>query len=178
MSDVFATLKKFNLSEFRRGQQEIIETVLARQDTLAVMPTGQGKSLCFQLPAFHWQQTVLVISPLIALMKDQVASLQARGLAAGAIHSGQSYDEKRQIFSDLEKENGYVLYLSPERVQNPGFEKWFKKSKVALVAIDEAHCVSEWGHDFREEYSQLKCLRTWRSDVPLLAQLSWCRENG
>lgn len=169
MTDVFETLRKFNLTQFRRGQQEIIETVLNRQDTLAVMPTGQGKSLCFQLPAFHWQQTVLVISPLIALMKDQVASLRSRGLAAGALHSGQSYDEKRQIFSDLESKNGYVLYLSPERVQNPGFEQWFKKSRIALVAIDEAHCVSEWGHDFREEYSLLKCLRTWRADVPLLA---------
>lgn len=159
----------FGLSAFRRGQKEIIEAVLAGKDVLAVLPTGGGKSLCYQYPAIHSQQLVIVISPLIALMKDQVASLQRQGIPAGCLHSGQTDDEKRTVFADINKGGPFVLYLSPERAQKEGFQKWIQNRKVALFAIDEAHCVSQWGHDFREEYSQLCILKNLCPETPILA---------
>lgn len=159
----------FNLSSFRTGQLEIIETVLAKKDALAVLPTGAGKSLCYQLPAVFSNQLVIVISPLIALMKDQVQSLQKKGIAAGCLYSGQSEDQKRTIFSQINSNEAFILYLSPERVQKEGFQKWITNRPIALFAIDEAHCVSQWGHDFREEYAGLKVLKSLRPDVPILA---------
>lgn len=161
--------KSFQLSQFRPGQREIISAVLDKKDALAVLPTGGGKSLCYQFPAVFANQLVIVISPLIALMKDQVASLKRQSIACGALHSGQSEMEKRAIFSDMEKGGAYLLYLSPERVQKEGFQKWIQKRSIALFAIDEAHCVSQWGHDFREEYGELKILKSLRPDVPILA---------
>ncbi len=161
--------KSFGLSEFRLGQREIIAAVLAGQDVLAVLPTGGGKSLCYQLPAVYTNSLVVVISPLIALMKDQVAGLKKNGIPAGALYSGQSMDEKREVFADIAKGGSFLLYLSPERAQKEGFQTWIKKQKVALFAIDEAHCVSQWGHDFRAEYAELKILKTLRPDVPVLA---------
>lgn len=107
----------FGLKEFRRGQQQIIQSVLDGKDVLAVLPTGGGKSLCYQLPAVLKNDLVIVISPLIALMKDQVAALTKRGIAAGALHSGQSVAEKRDVFQRLEKDGPFLLYLSPERTQ-------------------------------------------------------------
>lgn len=160
---------KFSLPGFRTGQREIIEAVLRGQDVLAVLPTGGGKSLCYQLVAEHSQKLVVVISPLIALMKDQVMGLHRLGLRAGALYSGQTDDEKRQIFRDMTSAGPYVLYLSPERAHKPGFKAWIQKQNVALFAIDEAHCVSQWGHDFREEYQLLSELKTLRPDVPTLA---------
>ena len=159
----------FGLKEFRRGQQQIIQSVLDGKDVLAVLPTGGGKSLCYQLPAVLKNDLVIVISPLIALMKDQVAALKKRGIAAGALHSGQSVAEKRDVFQRLEKDGPFLLYLSPERTQKDTFKTWLTHRKLALIAIDEAHCVSQWGHDFREEYSQLKTLKTLKPDVPMLA---------
>lgn len=160
---------RFRLPSFRRGQREIISSVLDGKDVLAVLPTGGGKSLCFQFPALAREQLVIVISPLIALMKDQVASLARQGLAAGCLHSGQSDDEKRDVFRRLEQSPGFLLYLSPERAQKEGFQNWIRNRQIALFAIDEAHCVSQWGHDFREEYAQLGVLKKLRPDVPLLA---------
>ncbi len=159
----------FKLSSFRTGQKEVISAVIAGQDALAVLPTGAGKSLCFQFPAIFSQKLVIVVSPLIALMKDQVYSLTAKGLPAGCLYSGQSEDEKRQIFSRIGAGGPFILYLSPERVQKEGFQKWIMQRQVALFAIDEAHCVSQWGHDFREEYAGLKILKMLRPDVPVLA---------
>lgn len=159
----------FNLLNFRRGQLEIISAVLAKKDALAVLPTGGGKSLCYQFPATYQQKLVVVVSPLIALMKDQVMSLQNRGVKAGCLYSGQTESEKRLIFSQINEGGCYVLYLSPERVQKPGFQEWIKNRDIALFAIDEAHCVSQWGHDFREEYAELKILKKLRPDVPVLA---------
>lgn len=151
------------------GQQEIIQTILAKKDTLAVLPTGGGKSLCYQFPALYQQELVIVISPLIALMKDQVASLHRQGIRAGCLHSGQTEAEKKQVFTDLNQGGSFLLYLSPERVQKEGFQKWIRDRKIALFAVDEAHCVSQWGHDFREEYAGLKVLKLLRPDVPILA---------
>ncbi|MBO9666008.1 MAG: ATP-dependent DNA helicase RecQ [Bdellovibrio sp.] len=159
----------FGLSQFRIGQKEIISGILSKKDVLAVLPTGGGKSLCFQFPAIFAQQLVIVISPLIALMKDQVMSLQKKGIPSGCLYSGQTDAEKRVIFQDIEKGGTYVLYLSPERVQKEGFQRWIQKRPIALFAIDEAHCVSQWGHDFRAEYSQLEVLKKLRPDVPVLA---------
>jgi ATP-dependent DNA helicase RecQ len=159
----------FKLPGFRTGQKEIIEAVLAKSDALAVLPTGGGKSLCYQLPASYLNQLVIVISPLIALMKDQVSALQQRGIAAGCLYSGQTDDEKRRIFARINQGGTFILYLSPERVQKDGFQKWILGRQVGLFAIDEAHCVSQWGHDFREEYAELKVLKELRPDVPVLA---------
>lgn len=159
----------FHLPSFRRGQQEIISAILNKKDVMAVLPTGGGKSLCYQFPAVYTQQLVVVISPLIALMKDQVANLQRQGIAAGCLHAGQSDLEKRVIFADINKGGTYLLYLSPERVQKEGFQRWIQNRSVALFAVDEAHCVSQWGHDFREEYGQLNILKKLRPDVPVLA---------
>lgn len=159
----------FRLSSFRIGQKEIISSVLQKKDVLAVLPTGGGKSLCYQFPAVFSQQLVVVVSPLIALMRDQVSSLQRQGIPAGCLHSGQKEEEKRKVFSDLEKGGAFLLYLSPERVQKEGFQKWIQKRSIALFAIDEAHCISQWGHDFREEYAALHVLKAVRPDVPVLA---------
>jgi ATP-dependent DNA helicase RecQ len=159
----------FGLSTFRLGQEEIVCDCLSGRDVLAVLPTGGGKSLCYQLPAVQLGKLVVVISPLIALMKDQVSSLQRKGIPAGCLYSGQSEDEKRDIFASMRKAGPFVLYLSPERAQKPGFQKWIREQNVGLFAIDEAHCVSQWGHDFREEYGQLRVLKELRPDVPVLA---------
>ena len=161
--------ERFALSHFRKGQREIIQSVLDGHDVLAVLPTGGGKSLCFQFPAVLKSGLVIVVSPLIALMKDQVVGLQKRGIPAGCLHSGQSDDEKREVFRQMGQPGPFLLYLSPERVQKEGFAKWLKNRPVALFAIDEAHCVSQWGHDFRQEYAQLKILKELRPEVPILA---------
>lgn len=161
--------KSFNLSGFRIGQKEIITAVLDKKDALAVLPTGGGKSLCYQYPALYLQKLVIVVSPLIALMKDQVASLQRQGIQSGCLYSGQTEDEKREVFSAINKGGAFILYLSPERVQKDGFKKWILNRQIALFAIDEAHCVSQWGHDFREDYTELRSLKSLRPDVPILA---------
>lgn len=161
--------KHFGLSAFRRGQQEIILSVLQGRDALAVLPTGGGKSLCYQYPAVYQNKLVIVISPLIALMNDQVYSLKQMGIPAGCIHSGMSVEEKKEVFRNIQKGGAFILYLSPERTQKEGFLQWIQKIPVALFAIDEAHCVSQWGHDFRAEYGQLKVLKELRPQVPVLA---------
>ncbi len=132
------------------------------------MPTGGGKSLCYQLPSLMRPGLTIVVSPLIALMNDQVKALRELGIAAGCIHSGLDLDEKRKVFSDIKKNKNYLLYLSPERIQKPGFAPWLKEQNVGLFAVDEAHCVSKWGHDFRKEYSQLSSLRLIKPDVPMM----------
>lgn len=167
LHDILKT--RFGLSEFRKGQLAILESILKKTDTLAVMPTGGGKSLCYQLPAMHFNGLVIVISPLIALMKDQVRLLRAQGLPAGCLHSGQSQDEKREVFRELNKGGSFILYLSPERANTPNFAEWLKSQNVVLFAIDEAHCVSQWGHDFREDYGKLALLREVKPGVPILA---------
>lgn len=159
----------FHLKTFRLGQKEIISDVLAKKDVLAVLPTGGGKSLCYQFPALVLGQLTVVISPLIALMRDQVSSLRRLGISAGCLHAGQSEDDKRKIFQEIALGGPFILYLSPERVQKEGFKNWIKNRPVSLFAVDEAHCVSQWGHDFREEYGQLSALKSLRPDVPILA---------
>ena len=160
----------FGLENFRKGQADILASVMAGHDTLAVMPTGGGKSLCYQLPALAFPSWVIVISPLIALMRDQVEGLRRLGLNAGTLHSHQSMDEKRAVFKALAESESYVLYVSPERVQSERFAEWFlSQKKVRLIAIDESHCISQWGPDFRVDYHRLNRLRELRPDIPILA---------
>lgn len=163
-----ALQEKFNLSSFRLGQREIIESMASGKDVLAVMPTGGGKSLCYQLPAVMNPGITIVISPLIALMNDQVMGLKEKGIAAGSIHSAMSVSERKTVFSEMGQAENYILYLSPERTQKPGFANWLVQQKINFFAIDEAHCVSQWGHDFRTEYSLLSKLRELKPGVPMI----------
>lgn len=160
---------RFGFDSFREGQEDVIRSVLARKDTLAVMPTGRGKSLCYQIPALSLKGITLVVSPLIALMRDQVAALRQKGVSAGCLYSGQTFEEKKEVFAEISRSDHALLYLSPERVQKEGFSQWVKDKKISLFAIDEAHCISQWGPDFREDYHRLSLLRDLRPDVPVLA---------
>ena len=145
----------FGFSSFRPNQQAVCQAVTAGEDALLVMPTGSGKSLCYQLPGLARGGTTLVISPLIALMDDQVRKLKDLGLSAECIHSGRDRESSRQACIDYMKGNLQFLFIAPERLRVPGFPEMLAKRKPTLVAIDEAHCISQWGHDFRPDYRML-----------------------
>ncbi|MEM1102610.1 MAG: ATP-dependent DNA helicase RecQ [Pseudomonadota bacterium] len=168
--DARAALKeRFGFDAFRPGQEEIVEAVLRGEDVLAIMPTGAGKSLCFQLPATMFDGLTIVVSPLIALMDNQVAGLQGHGLAAGALHSGRPREDnvadwRRAAAGELD-----LLYMSPERLTTPRMMAALKKLNIALFVVDEAHCVSQWGHDFRPEYRELGQLKEAFPDAPIAA---------
>jgi ATP-dependent DNA helicase RecQ len=167
---LLALLKKtFGYSSFRPLQEEIITDTLAGLDVFALLPTGGGKSLCFQLPALAREGLTVVVSPLIALMKDQVEGLQASGVPATFLNSTLSADESRARFRGLYRGEHKLLYIAPERLMLPGFVERLPELNVKQVAIDEAHCISEWGHDFRPEYRQLAELRPLLPGVPFLA---------
>jgi ATP-dependent DNA helicase RecQ len=158
----------FGFDAFRPGQAEIVEAVLAGRDTLAIMPTGGGKSLCFQLPALCRGGLTVVISPLIALMRDQVRGLQELGVAAGALTSGNTEAETEAVHRALSRGELKLLYLAPERLASLGTMDMLRRAGVGLIAVDEAHCVSQWGHDFRPDYLRIGELRS-TLDVPLAA---------
>ena len=161
--------KIFGFSTFRANQEEIVQAILARRDVFAVMPTGGGKSLCYQLPASLMDGACLVVSPLISLMKDQVDAANAFGMKAGLLNSTLSMSEQQEVLGRLQ-EGGYdLLYLSPERLALPGFLERLKRAPLSFVAVDEAHCISEWGHDFRPDYLALSSLRQVLPGVPLTA---------
>ncbi len=164
-----ALKKYFGYDNFRPMQSEIIENVLAGKDTLVLMPTGGGKSICFQIPAIIKEGVCVVISPLISLMKDQVESLKANGIKAAYLNSSLNSGELQEVENDLYHGNIKLLYVSPERLCSPSFTPLLQRSNVSLFAIDEAHCISNWGHDFRPEYTQLAFLKRQFSDVPLIA---------
>jgi len=169
-SDLEQLLKRtFGYTTFRPLQREIIDATLEGRDVFALLPTGGGKSLCFQLPALARPGLTVVVSPLIALMKDQVDALQASGVAATFLNSSLGADEARSRLRGLHRGEFKLLYAAPERLLLEGWEDNLKKWNVSCLAIDEAHCVSEWGHDFRPEYRQLASLRTALPDVPLMA---------
>jgi len=148
-------LQRFGFSEFRPAQKDVCEAVVRGEDTLLVMPTGAGKSLCYQLPGIARKGTTLVISPLLALIDDQVQKLQEKGFRAEAIHSGKSRDHSRHACVLYLKGELDFLYFAPERLGVPGFAEMLAKRTPSLIAIDEAHCISQWGHDFRPDYRQL-----------------------
>jgi ATP-dependent DNA helicase RecQ len=168
--DLSVLLKRvFGYGEFRPHQREIIDASLAGRDVLALLPTGGGKSLCFQLPALVRPGLTVVVSPLIALMKDQVDALRASGVAATFLNSSLGAAESRTRLRDLHRGECKLLYVAPERLMLDGWAENLQKWNVSALAIDEAHCVSEWGHDFRPEYRQLARLRAALPEVPLMA---------
>jgi len=161
-------LEVFGYSEFRPQQEEIIEALIAGHDAFVLMPTGGGKSLCFQIPALLRDGVAIVVSPLISLMKDQVDALVANGVRAAFYNSSLKAEEARQVLARLHAEDLDLLYVAPERLLSDGFLDRLESIKIALFAIDEAHCVSQWGHDFRPEYVQLGQLHTHFPDVPMI----------
>ena len=159
----------FGYSSFRANQEAIVQAILAGRDVFAVMPTGGGKSLCYQLPASLMDGTCLVVSPLISLMKDQVDAANAFGMKAGLLNSTLSSSEQHEVLARLQEGFYDLLYLSPERLALPGFLERMKRAPLSFVAVDEAHCISEWGHDFRPDYLALSSLRQALPGVPLTA---------
>jgi len=165
----------FGYDDFRPLQAEIINSVLAGRDTLALMPTGGGKSICFQVPTLVMghdnpdKRLCLVITPLIALMQDQVENLKARGIHAAAIYTGMSYDKQRVALDNCLYGPYHFLYCSPERLESEEFRKRLANLPIGLIAVDEAHCISQWGYDFRPSYLNIATIRTLLPDVPILA---------
>lgn len=167
--ELLLLLKKFfGYTSFRPGQREIIERILQRKDSLALMPTGGGKSICYQLPAIYLPGTAVVISPLIALMKDQVEGLVANGIPAAMLNSAMPEEEQQRVKTLAAQGKIKLLYISPERVKSEA--DWFlPRLDLSVIAIDEAHCISHWGHDFRPEYAQLAILKERFPKVPMVA---------
>ncbi|MBW4361345.1 RecQ family ATP-dependent DNA helicase [Flavobacterium taihuense] len=170
MPEALAILQKYwQHDSFRSLQNEIIDSVLSGEDTFALMPTGGGKSICFQVPALMNEGICLVISPLVALMKDQVANLQNRGIKAIALTGGIRSEEMIDLLDNCQFGNYKFLYVSPERLQSEWILERIKNLPVNLITIDEAHCVSQWGHDFRPAYLKISALKTYFPKVPFLA---------
>ncbi len=163
----------FGWSSFRSGQRPVVEAVLAGRDALAVLPTGGGKSLCYQLPALVRDGLVVVISPLVALMEDQVLQLQRRGIAAACLHAGLPPDRRQEALIGLRDESLRLLYLAPERLQGEATRQMLEthalEGRLVALAVDEAHCISAWGHDFRPDYRRLGQIRSLCPGVPMLA---------
>lgn len=168
MDKAVELLKKYyGYDSFRSGQMEIIENILSHKDVLAIMPTGGGKSLCYQIPALILDGTTIVISPLISLMKDQVDTLQQMGIPSAFINSSLSMGELRQIINEAENNKYKLLYVAPERLESESFMELLRNIKISMIAVDEAHCVSQWGHDFRPSYLKINNLR-YINDNPVV----------
>ncbi len=161
--------ERFHIPSFRLGQREIIDAILSGEDVLGIMPTGAGKSICYQIPALIFEGVTIVISPLIALMKDQVDALQALKLPATFINSAISQEETRRRIDDVRKGYYKLLYIAPERFYSSAFMKLISLINVSFVAVDEAHCISQWGHDFRPSYLKLKTIISYIGNPPVAA---------
>src|SRR5689334_20790796 len=157
--------ERFGYNSFRLEQEAIINSVLQKRDTFALMPTGGGKSICYQIPALLFDGLTVVISPLIALMKDQVDALRVNGIAASFLNSTQTYQEQNQILEKVKSKELKLLYLAPES----NFIKQLSSFNISLIAIDEAHCISHWGHDFRPDYLNLAHLKKSLPNIPVIA---------
>ncbi|MEP7377746.1 MAG: ATP-dependent DNA helicase RecQ [Chitinophagaceae bacterium] len=170
MSEIHKILKQYwGFDNFRPFQEDIINAVLSGKDTLALMPTGGGKSLCYQVPAMSIEGTCLVISPLIALMKDQVENLRKKNITAFAIYSGMSRKEVINTLKVVTESNCKFLYVSPERLETSLFKEYLPGMFINLIAVDEAHCISQWGYDFRPSYLRIAALREELPNIPILA---------
>ncbi|MDP8161983.1 ATP-dependent DNA helicase RecQ [Pasteurella skyensis] len=175
MADISITKAKnilhnvFGYQSFRTGQQEVIEAVLSNKDCLVIITTGGGKSLCYQVPALCLEGITLVISPLISLMKDQVDQLLTDGIEAAYLNSTQGFEEQQQVEQKAISGRLKLLYISPEKVMTNNFYHFISHCKINLIAVDEAHCISQWGHDFRPEYTLLGGLRKTFPNIPLMA---------
>ena len=168
--NIHEILKQYwGYQNFRPLQEDIINSVLDGKDTLALLPTGGGKSICFQVPAMAKDGICLVVSPLIALMKDQVESLKKKGIPALAIYSGMSFIEIKKTLQNAAYGNYKFLYVSPERLETNLFLEMLPAMNINLLAVDEAHCISQWGYDFRPPYVRIAALRELLPDVPVLA---------
>jgi ATP-dependent DNA helicase RecQ len=159
----------FGYGTFRGNQEEIINNILLNKNTFVIMPTGAGKSLCYQLPAVVKEGTAIVISPLIALMKNQVDQLNALGVSARVLNSTLSKSEATKVKNEVMAGNIKLLYIAPESLTKEDYINFLKKSLISLVAIDEAHCISEWGHDFRPEYRRIREIVSEFGDVTIVA---------
>src|SRR5580704_9699446 len=159
----------FKLDSFRPLQEEIIQAVLEKKDVLALLPTGGGKSLCFQVPAMMNEGMCLVISPLVALMRDQSESLRRKGITVFTIQAGMSRKEVMNALRTAAESNCKFLYLSPERLGTNLFKEYLPSLHITLIAIDEAHCISQWGYDFRPSYLHIADLRAELKNIPVLA---------
>ena len=169
MTPIHVLKKYFGYDSFRPLQEEIIQSVLNGQDTLVLMPTGGGKSICFQVPALLLDGLTVVISPLIALMKDQVEALRSNGISAAFLNSSQSVKEQDAVLWQAKVGDIKLLYISPERIFSGHTIPFLQSIGVSLFAIDESHCISSWGHDFRPEYRQLRNLRSYFKSTPVIA---------
>ncbi|CAM5222241.1 DNA helicase RecQ [Alishewanella longhuensis] len=170
LEQLLPTLKQiFGYDTWRDGQAEIIDATLAGRDSFVLLPTGGGKSLCYQLPALHLPQVTVVVSPLMSLMKDQVDALIANGIAAAFVNSSQSREDILEVFAKLRRGELKLLYVAPERLLQPSFLERLRDVGVSLFAIDEAHCVSQWGHDFRPDYMALAQLKQAFPQIPVMA---------
>ncbi len=170
MEEVYIVLQKyFGYKSFRPLQEEIVTSILAKNDNFVLMPTGAGKSLCYQLPALVFNGLTVVVSPLIALMKDQVDSMRQNGIACNYLNSSLNRKEQDDIIEKIVQNKIRLLYVAPERLMQQAFLEFLQKIPISLFAIDEAHCISEWGHDFRPEYKELKLLKQFFPQVPIVA---------
>ena len=161
--------KYYGYQSFRKGQEVIIENILSGKDVLAIMPTGGGKSLCYQIPAMMMEGTVIVISPLISLMKDQVDTLQQLGIPAAFINSSLPWGKLNEIVFEAIHNRYKLLYVAPERLESGDFIELLKNIKISMIAVDEAHCVSQWGHDFRPSYLKIKDIRNIAGNNPIIS---------
>ncbi len=169
-----ATLKEklkevFGYNQFRGKQELIMENILHKRNTFVIMPTGAGKSLCYQLPAISQEGTALVVSPLIALMKNQVDTLNSLGVNARFLNSTLSKTEINRVKKEILNGNLKMLYVAPESLTKEDNVEFLKKAHISFAAIDEAHCISEWGHDFRPEYRKIKSILEQIADIPIIA---------
>ncbi|HEV7517181.1 MAG TPA: ATP-dependent DNA helicase RecQ, partial [Thermoanaerobaculia bacterium] len=178
LSGLRRTLRRhFGFRSLREGQEEVIRSVMAGQDTLAIMPTGAGKSLCYQLPGMELPGTTVVVSPLISLMKDQVDKLHELGIEAAQVNSTLTASEESETIEAIEKEQRDFIFTTPERLAQPEFLTTLKTNRIDIFVIDEAHCISEWGHDFRPAYLSLRQAIEALGNPPVLALTATATEQ-